>query len=358
MYSLQRSTSKLKITPWKNGHYKTKMYPTLLYFVEGKNFTVFSASGKPSKDNPMYKGTWKFGDFGEASVAVAKQSGKDRYNVQITAMGGVWNPLAVLSADGKKLTHYGMAHGIDAFEWMSDDEVESFINSGDPVDACPNPYKIQPDYQGKLLWLSGAPGLGKSTSGMLLGRNFGYVYYEADAFMNHLNPYVSPEVDEPTLAMLTQTHLKGVPQQRIDDVGEALADLVAIAEGQKYDLERLCKFYSWMCEDITREQKRIGGDWVIAQAVPTREIRKHIRSKLGPNLLFVVLHMTKEDQASRIKARHGDDESFVNMLTKLYDVYETAGEDEPNAVTVVIPKDMTRDGVVENILKTVEQYNH
>ena len=46
------------------------------------------------------------------------------------------------------------------------------------------------------------------------------------------------------------------------------------------------------------------------------------------------------------------------MLTKLYDVYETAGEDEPNAVTVVIPKDMTRDEVVENILKTVEQYNH
>merc|ERR1712080_718229 len=87
----------------------------------------------------------------------------------------------------------------------------------------------------------------------------------------------------------------------------------------------------------------------------TREIRKHIRAKLGPNLLFVVMHMTKEDQTSRIKARHGDEESMVNMLTKMYDIYEIAGEDEPNAFTVVIPKDMTRDEVVEKILKAVEE---
>ena len=176
MYSLQRSASKLKITPWKNGHYRTKTYPSLLYLVEGEDFTIFAASGKTTKLNPMFVGTWKYGDFGEASEDVAKESGKTRYTVEINAMGGMWKPLAVLSDDGKKLTHYGMAHGVDAFEWMSDEEVESFINSGDPVEAPLCPYKIQPEYQGKLLWLSGAPGLGKSTSGMLLGRNFGYVY--------------------------------------------------------------------------------------------------------------------------------------------------------------------------------------
>ena len=68
----------------------------------------------------------------ESSEDVAKESGKTRYTVEINAMGGMWKPLAVLSDDGKKLTHYGMAHGVDAFEWMSDEEVESFINSGDP----------------------------------------------------------------------------------------------------------------------------------------------------------------------------------------------------------------------------------
>ena len=124
----------------------------------------------------------------------------------------------------------------------------------------------------------------------------------------------------------------------------------------KEDYEALEKSYELLCEDISSQRKRIGGDWVIAQAVPTREIRKRIRSKLGPNLLFVVLHMTKEDQAARIRARHGDQEDFVNVLTKMYDLYETAAEDEPNAINVVIPKDMTRDEVVEEILKAVEQY--
>ena len=358
MYSLQRSSSKLKITPWKNGHYRTKMYPTLLYLVEGEDFIIFAASGKTTTQNPMFIGTWKYGDFGEASADVAKESGKKNYNVQITAMGGVWTPKAVLSDDGKRLTHYGMAHGVDEFTWMSDEEAEQFINSGEPVEQPTCPYKIQPENQGKLLWLSGAPGLGKSTSGLLLARNFGYVYYEADAFMNHLNPYVSPEVDEPTLATFEQPHLKGVPQQRIDDVAEAMNDFMGLTEGGDYDIERLCKFYSWMCEDIAREQKRIGGDWAIAQAVPTREIRERIREKLGPNLLFVVLHMSKEDQAARIKSRHGDEESFVEMLTKMYDLYETAAEDEPNAITVTISKDMTRDEVVEKIQKDVKEYKN
>ena len=345
-------------TPWKNGHYRTQSYPTLLYHVDGENFFCYPASGKPTDlESPMYKGTWTYGDFGEANADVAKQSGKDRYNVKIIALGGVWKPLAVLSDDGKTLTHYGIAHAVDVFQWMSEEEVAEFIDSGDPIDAPSHSYKIQPENQGKLLWLSGAPGLGKSTSGLLLSRNHGYVYYEADAFMNHLNPYVSPEVDEPTLAMMTQTHLKGVPQERIDDVAEGMKDFIGITEGKDYDLERLCKFYYWMSKDIMNEQKRIGGDWAVAQAVPTREVRDRIRSIMGPNLIFIVLHMSKEDQASRIKERHGEEEGLINMLTKMYDIYEIAADDEPNAINVVIDKEMTRNDVVEKILHLVKCYH-
>ena len=35
---------------------------------------------------------------------------------------------------------------------------------------------------GKIIWLSGAPGMGKSTTAQILGRLHGYVYYEADCF--------------------------------------------------------------------------------------------------------------------------------------------------------------------------------
>ena len=343
-------------TPWKNGFYRTKTYPSFLYLVDGENFTLVPASGTPSNiDNPIYKGTWKYGDFGEASTEVAKRSGKDRYDVEIIAFGGMWKPRAVLSDDGKILTHYGMAHSVDQFKWMSEEEVSEFKESGDPVDAPPNPYTIQPEIQGKLLWLSGAPGLGKSTSGLLLSKKCDYVYYEADAFMNHTNPYISSDVDEPSLAMMCQKHLKGVPQKRIDDVAEAMEDIAAMGKGVEYNLERLMKFYSLMCENISRERKRIGGDWVVAQAVPTRAIRDRIRSLLeGSNLLFVVLHMSQEDQVARIKARHGDDEDLIAMLTKTYEACDTADDDEPNAITVTISKEMTRDEVVEKIQHMVK----
>merc|ERR1712018_565734 len=212
-----------------------------------------------------------------------------------------------------------------------------------------HPYKEQPDNQGKIVWLSGAPGLGKSTSGLRMCRKAGYVYFEADCFMNHLNPYVPTDVDEPTLAMMSQNFLSGVPQERIDIVADGYNNFMAMGDGQEYNYEKLSKFYSAMAENVAAEQKRIGGDFVVAQAVPTRALRDHIRTKLGSNLIFVVLHMSREDQFNRIKARHGDEKNMLEMLTKIYDVYEPATEDEPSAVNVVLTGEMTRDQVVEKI---------
>ena len=82
-------------------------------------------------------------------------------------------------------------------------------DEGDPIEAPPARHsKIQPDYQvqtnnnkqqqtiitndkGRLVWISGAPGLGKSTTAQLLGRHHGFVYYEVDCFDDIRNPYFS-----------------------------------------------------------------------------------------------------------------------------------------------------------------------
>ena len=54
--------------------------------------------------------------------------------------------------------------------------INSFIekDKGDPIEAPPaRHYKIQPGYEGRLVWISGAPGLGKSTTAQLLARDHG-----------------------------------------------------------------------------------------------------------------------------------------------------------------------------------------
>jgi gluconate kinase len=347
------------LTPWKNGYYHTREMPSMLYLVDGEKFVMHSASGKPSNvyDLPAMQGTWKYGDFGEASEEVAKESGKSRYNLEMTAWGGLFKPKMVVSDDGKQVTFFGMTNCVDVFEWMSEEEFAEYVSTGDDVDAYPHDYKIQPENQGKLVWLSGAPGLGKSTSGLLLGKNAGYVYYEADAFMSHVNPYVPLDAAEPSLATILQNFMKGVPQERIDVVANSLTGLLDLCQGREYDFETTAKFYTFLCKDIAREQKRIGGDFAIAQAVPSRKFRDHIRSQMGENLVFAVLHMSKEDQLVRIKARHGEANEAIDMLTKCYDVFEPAAEDEPNTIHVIVTKEMTREDVADKIIRLLHEHS-
>ena len=94
----------------------------------------------------------------------------------------------------------------------------------------------------------------------------------------------------------------------------------------------------------------------MAHAVPTSKFRDHIRKVLGSKLIFVVLHMTKEDQISRIQSRHGNEERTVQWLTKCYDIFEPAAEDEPNTISLVINRDMSREDVVEKIVELVDKY--
>ena len=99
--------------------------------------------------------------------------------------------------------------GDTVLERITEEEAIAIENDYDPIDAPPGPYTIQPDVPGKILWFSGAPGMGKSTSAQILARNDGYVYYEADWFASLKNPYVPLDVEDPSLAQIKQRLLKG-----------------------------------------------------------------------------------------------------------------------------------------------------
>ena len=59
-----------------------------------------------------------------------------------------------------------------------------------------------------MVWLSGPPGSGKSTTGMLMGRENGYVCWDADCTMNGLNPFIPLNSENATLAVMRQPALK------------------------------------------------------------------------------------------------------------------------------------------------------
>jgi len=345
-------------TPWKNGYWHSRKMPALLYLVDGDNILMHTASGKPTfvHKSPMAKVSWKYGDYGEAHPGIAKETGKTHCNMMIVGMGGIWKSAAVLSEDGKSITCYGMTKSVDVLEWMSEEKHSRFIASGDPADALPCPYKIQPENQGDLIWISGAPGLGKSTTAMMMAERSGKVYYEADCFMSHQNPYVPVGAGDPSVAMYGQKFLKNVPQDRVDIVALGKGPFLAMVEGKEFDAKVLMTYYKFVCKDIAREHARIGGDFIIAQAVPKQSIRDFIRRELGSNLIFVVLHMSKEDQGARLRARHGDQKTLTDKLENMYKLYEPAGVDEPNTINCVVTKDMSRDDVFNHVQSLVESY--
>ena len=69
-------------------------------------------------------------------------------------------------------------------------------------------------------------------------------------------------------------------------------------------IEKLQPMYDCMAKDIIAQRKRLGGNMAIAQAVNSAKQREFLRKMVGPDLVFIVLSMSKECQKGRVMARH------------------------------------------------------
>ena len=79
----------------------------------------------------------------------------------------------------------------------------------DDVKAPKTFYPIEPEKIGKLLFLSGPPGSGKSTIALQLAKDYGYKYYEGDCFFwTRCNPYIPLDSVEPHTALGRQPKMK------------------------------------------------------------------------------------------------------------------------------------------------------
>ena len=257
--------------PWLEGNYKGTGYLEAV-LIKGDTVT--------NDEYPDVVMTFSHGAFGEADKEVAEATGQKNSNIEIkySTFGMDLVEHGVLSEDGKKFTIKTMM-GIWNLEWITAEEAERIANDGDPIDAPVSHYKLEPERQGKLLWITGPPGLGKSTTAQILSRDHGYVYYEGDCFFIVKNPYIHPDIENPTFAAMDQKKLIGEDAKMRRDLGTAADQQVQVkmAEGKWGDFSIMESCYKELCKDILNERKRMGGDWAIATALIDRQIRDYVR---------------------------------------------------------------------------------
>ena len=73
--------------------------------------------------------------------------------------------------------------------------------------SCPH-ITPRPGSPGKIYWLSGPPGAGKSTTCQLMARKKDFRYFEADCTMQLVNPFTDIHVDNPSVASFSSKSLK------------------------------------------------------------------------------------------------------------------------------------------------------
>ena len=151
-------------------------------------------------------------------------------------------------------------------------------------------------YTGRVLWISGAPGMGKSTSAQILGRNHSYVYYEGDSFGGLKNPFNKIDSENPSLDQIKMKNLKGTLKtvsilpsslgeyflgkgstERAAFMNKAQEIWGPLMAGQEYDKSVMTEYFGLMAQDIASQKKRIGGNWAVATVVFKRADRDVIR---------------------------------------------------------------------------------
>ena len=261
---------------------------------------------------------------------------------------------AKISEDKKTITGGPGFLAFGDMTWITPEEAKVIRDRPkEPVDAPTVPYPLKPGKQGKLVIFTGPPGSGKSTTAGAIAKREGWVYYECDGFAFGFNPYVSPDESQvdarsekpaligPGMAARKEAFKGYIFNQQMLDTGETT------------DRSPMDHFLRLMAEDIKKERVRVGGDWVVAFAMPERRDRDVFREVLGDDAVFVVLEISLDLVKERLAGRE-DDQVVSEILASVHSKYRPAQSGEPKTLAFEILKGVTID---ENAQKIVSLLN-
>ena len=349
------------VQPWQDGNWLFDDMKMIVREVQGqvsnhsKRFVEFDF---PEIKVEPSNGTWTFGDFGETSAEIKEATnGIERYNLEMVYKNGQYVQKGVLAEDGKTIIAPG-PFGIVNGKWLSPKDLQEILDAREDINDLSCPYPKQPDHQGKIIWLSGPPGAGKSSTAQLMAKEHGYVYLEGDTYLAFVNPYLPLDVKEPSLEQRLQRPIKGYSFESMKILLPGVKEWSKIMHFKEYDNQILIDFYKEMAKFILKEKNKIGGDWVVAQAVPTRSMRDAVKEVLGDQCIFVTLHLSQETNAKRVDKRFSSvpaaedvKKMYSDICNKMYQVFEQAGQDEINTFNLDVDPDMDISQVTDTILK-------
>ena len=279
---------------------------------------------------PSSAGGWKEGDYKAVTIKPPITSPQTSATVQVVGGKAIVRRRKWLEVEeegvSKTCWYQGGQPGVVLLEWegkivqaeISDDgaiitidnstelvkiteEEANQLNLKDSVLAPPSPY-LAGRPLGRFVFLSGPPGAGKSSIAAWMAANSDYVYYDGDAFLAGVNPYTPADSDEPTLATQEQHPLLGPGMHARQDAVQGFGEQfnAVLGDFSQVNEEDVQNFFSSLANDLRTERARLGGDWVMAFAIPDIQSREILRHLLGPDLLFVVLELSPELQVSPI----------------------------------------------------------
>ena len=133
-----------------------------------------------------------------------------------------------------------------------------------------------------------------------------------------------------------------------------------VLKGNPVDPKIWEDLYSLLCDDLLKERAKLGGRWVVGQAVYSKAAREVIRKKLGEDLTMIVLESGEEDlQKERLSKRalgagevsqEVKEESEKNCA-QYTGGHEAVEDDEPNTFAIKVTKAMSPKDVAKLALE-------
>ena len=207
----ESKATKMSKQPWVDG----------LWYKEGSSNGINAVKGGearwknlgeleyPDLEFSMSVGSWTYGSYKETTKEIQEKTGVDHFNLEVKHFDGAFTSYGVLNEDGKSVVMLNPFGQMDTMRLLTPEKTKELLEAREHQDSIiPPGCTPQPENQGKILFLSGPPGAGKSTTAQFLAKEKGYVYYEADCFPGCVDPFVPLDVPEPSIAQMKQKPIK------------------------------------------------------------------------------------------------------------------------------------------------------